>query len=290
MDKFNVKSISQICSAKPAVLALLLILCGCAGPLFGNRLDVARNIAEEAGMVEFRTDVGEFVLTGYRSRHRLANSIALYIEGDGFAFESRTRPSADPTPKDPVGLRLAAVATRHTSQDTAVVYLARPCHYLRGDGDVKRCSVHYWTLHRFAPEVIQAYRNALKSLKSQLGATAIELYGYSGGGTVAALLAGSMDGVTSLTTFAAVLDLDKWAEVRSLTPLAGSLNPAETNGLARVPQTHYIGEDDERVPLVIAQSYVSRIGGMAEKSLFLAPNVDHDCCWDRFWSSGFEGN
>lgn len=290
MGQLCVKSFRRICSAKLAILAMLLVLPGCTGILYGNRLDVARHIAGEAGMVEFRTDVGDFVLTGFRSRHRLASSIALYIEGDGFAYESRTRPSADPTPKDPVGLRLAAVATRHTDPDTAVVYLARPCHYLRGDGDLKHCSVYYWTLHRFAPEVIQAYRNALKSLKSQLGATSVEVYGYSGGGTVAALLAGSMDGITSLTTFAAVLDLDKWVEVRSLTPLTGSLNPAEAVGLARVQQTHYIGENDERVPLVIAQSYVRRIGGTAENSLFLAPNVDHDCCWDRFWASGFEGN
>lgn len=273
---------------RSALLALLLLLVGCTDTIFGDRLDIARDIAGRAGMTEFRTDTGDFVLTGFRSAHKSAKKIALYIEGDGFAYESRTRPSADPTPMDPVGLRLAAVAARHGGSDTAVVYLARPCHYLRGDGDVKRCSVHYWTLHRFAPEVVAAYQNVLASMLRQYGATSVELYGYSGGGTVAALLAGELETDVTLTTFAAVLDLDKWVEVRRLTPLSGSLNPAENKSLSQIPQTHYIGEDDERVPLVIAQSYVRRIGGKAENSLYFAPNVDHQCCWDEFWASGFE--
>lgn len=271
------------------ILMLALLAGGCAGPtLFGDRLDIARDIAGRAGMTEFRMDTGDFVLTGFRTGHQTARRIALYIEGDGFAYESRTRPSNDPTPKDPVGLRLAAVDAENPRDDVAVVYLARPCQYLRGGGDVKRCSVYYWTLHRFAPEVVEAYRTALSSLVSQYGATGVDLHGYSGGGTVASLLAAVLpEGEVTLTTFAAVLDLDKWVEVRRLTPLTGSLNPAENARLASVSQVHYIGEDDDRVPLSIAQSYVRRIGGRAENSLFFAPDVDHDCCWDRFWASGF---
>ena len=287
MQVIGFKNESLSATGRAILCAALLLIAGCAGPLFGDGLDLARDVGTRAGMTEFRIDTGDFVLSGFRSNHQTARKLALYIEGDGYAYASRTQPSTDPTPKDPVGLRLAAVAAQHPHPDIAVVYLARPCQYLRGDGDQKRCNVLHWTLHRFAPEVVAAYQTALSTLMRQFGASSVELYGYSGGGTVAALLAGATEGEVRLTTFAAVLDLDTWVSVRRLTPLSGSLNPAETPSLADIPQTHYIGQDDDRVPLEIAQSYVRRIGGLAENSLFYAPDVDHDCCWDKFWESGY---
>lgn len=36
------------------------------------------------------------------------NAVHVYIEGDGHAWNQRGRPSLDPTPKNPVGLKLAA--------------------------------------------------------------------------------------------------------------------------------------------------------------------------------------
>jgi hypothetical protein len=48
--------------------------------------------------------------------------LTVYIEGDGFAWLSRSQASYDPSPLNPVGLELAL---RHPLGESA--YLARTC-------------------------------------------------------------------------------------------------------------------------------------------------------------------
>lgn len=76
-----------------------------------------------------------------------------YIEGDGHAFDSRGRPTADPTPQ---GTMLRELAFGDPSPN--VIYLARPCQYIMSP----ICAKRHWTTARFAPEVINAEYDAVR--------------------------------------------------------------------------------------------------------------------------------
>ena len=107
--------------------------------------------------------------------------LRVYIEGDGHAWESRTRPSTNPTPRNPVALRLAMA---DPGADT-VLYLARPCQYVQGE-DWRQCSKRYWTSARLGPEVMKSLDAAITLAKSDCGAEQVILVGFSGGGGAAA--------------------------------------------------------------------------------------------------------
>lgn len=98
----------------------------------------------------------------------------VYIEGDGKAWRNRRQPTDNPTPDDPVGLRLAAV-DRHD----AVLYLSRPCQFVKGT-NLRNCGVPLWTSARFAEPVINDIDHILNQAKSRAGASRLVLVGYSG--------------------------------------------------------------------------------------------------------------
>ena len=111
---------------KPVLILLVALqLAGCAaGELFLDRHGLADRIGATAGFVKTLVTAEPFLLTAY---HRIAEpgeALTVYIEGDGQAWLSRSRLATDPTPTDPVALRLAAL-----DPSPNVVYLARPCHY-----------------------------------------------------------------------------------------------------------------------------------------------------------------
>ena len=58
--------------------------------------------------------------------------------------------------------------------------------------------------------------------------------GYSGGGTLAMLLAPRFDQTTDVVTVAANLDIDAWTDRHGYSRLSGSLNPARQPRAARV--------------------------------------------------------
>lgn len=201
-----------------------------------------------------------------------SNIIIIYIEGDGFAWRNRKTPSKNPTPRHPVALKLAL---NHTSDDENVVYLARPCQYI----DLKTqpaCASKYWTSHRFAPEIIISTNVAIDQLKSKYGADNIKLVGYSGGGAVAALVAAQRDDVIKLVTFAGNLDTATWTKHHNISPLHGSLNPADYwQDLVSIPQVHYVGEYDQIVPLKVTLSYVQNFPDNQKPLSLILENYTH---------------
>ena len=206
--------------------------------------------------------------------------LTVYIEGDGRAWLNRTTPSEDPTPEQPVALRLAVA---DASQNVA--YVARPCQYI-DDRARTACNPRYWTSHRFAPEVVDALSTAIDSLKAHAGSSQIELIGYSGGGAAAALIAARRTDVVRLITVAANLDLAAWTRALNVDPMPGSLDPAlEAGRIARIPQYHLAGRDDETVPTSIVRAYAARASmpGVA-RIVEEVPGYSHDCCWHRDWA------
>ncbi len=267
------------------VIIGLVLIAGCASPLFSGKNEYARQLAQDAGFKIRRFQTNDFVITGFQSPHTLgAKVLDIYIEGDGNAFLSSSRPSSDPTPKNPVSLKLAieAASNRVGLNRDAAIYLGRPCQYLEKQDPHLKCDVRYWTIWRYAPEVVSSFNAILDRVKVGTGARKLRLIGYSGGGVVAALLASTRSDVESLVTIAAPVDLDAWVSIRRLSPLSGSLNPAEQMALRTVPQVHFVGGDDERIPPAIARSYANRIG-LTDANIITVRDMDHDDDWDDIW-------
>lgn len=239
----------------------------------------ALRIASENGFSPARVEAGAFTLyTAYKRGPGGGDRLVVYVEGDGQAWRNRFVPSRDPTPLEPIGLELAV-------QDPAplVVYLARPCQYT-SPGGAGACRARYWTTYRYAPEVIESISLAIDHYKTVTGAREVELVGYSGGGAVAALAAARRDDVAGLTTVAATVDHATWTAHHDLTPMRGSLNPADFAAeLQRVPQVHLVGEDDSVVPGLVARAFLSRMTDRSRARLAVIEDFGHECCWVRDW-------
>jgi pimeloyl-ACP methyl ester carboxylesterase len=194
------------------------------------------DLARKAGWQWKIIQAGAYDLaTAQRPASIQSDVLTVYIEGDGFAYAALGRRSMDPTPTDPLALRLAI---QHPGNG-AVAWLARPCQY---GPRTRNCQSDYWTIARYSPEVIDSASAALDQLKAHTeGATRLVLVGYSGGGALAALLAERRHDVAALVTVAANLDLGSWVKSRGLTPLSRSLDPAsDAAKLSDMPQVHFV--------------------------------------------------
>lgn len=260
---------------------LAALLAACASSSIQERRAAAGQVAHEAGWQRLDLDAGSFVLAAFVPPGLAqADTLTVYIEGDGAAWVDAGTPSFDPTPRDPLALRLAVRDPRRQA-----VYLARPCQYVEGENR-RHCAARYWTGGRFAPEVIAASNQAVEQLKTRYGAARIELVGYSGGGAVAALVAARRDDVARLVTVAGNLDTEAWTQGLHLSPLRGSLNPADASqALAAIPQQHYVGADDPVMPPRFARSYSRRFPAGRQPEIIVVPGFDHRCCWEGKWPS-----
>ena len=220
-------------------------------------------------------------ITGKRVGANLvsAKTLTVYLEGDGHAWASRTRPSVNPTPLYPVGLELAV---QHPGPNPWA-YVARPCQYVPV-ASVRNCDPRYWTSARFAPEVIRATSQAIDTLKENLGLQRVELVGFSGGGAVALLVASERSDVLRVITVAGNLDHAAWTRALKVSPLIGSLNPRDfAERLGTIPQIHFFGSDDKVIPTYISEAYFAALGQSHKIQQRVVAGFDHVCCWARDW-------
>lgn len=257
-------------------LLALVGLCACAGvDRFGGSRQAVTDWGRERGFEAVQEQSrGLRLLALLRiDTARPVTVLHVYIEGDGAAWSSPFHPPRDPTPLEPVALALAAA-----DPAPAVAYLGRPCQYLEAT-ELAGCAPDYWTGSRFAPEVVDSYMARLDHLKRDNGASRLRLFGYSGGGVLAALLAARRHDVEQLVTVAAPLAVAEWTSLHQLTPLAASLDPmVEVKGRLP-PATHFLGGRDEVVPERLGAVFAARSGGR----LRVVPEFDHRCCWSRDW-------
>ncbi|WP_448665143.1 dienelactone hydrolase family protein [Sphingomonas sp. CJ20] len=255
--------------------ALFLILAGNAAATRSGAPEIVR----KAGWNWAVIPAGDFDLASARRPVGARSDVlTVYIEGDGFAYASPGRRAMDPTPTDPLALRLAL---QHPGGG-AVAWLARPCQY---GPRARNCRSDYWSIARYAPEVIDSAGAALDRLKAETeGATRLILVGYSGGGALAALLAERRQDVAGLVTVAANLDVAAWVQAHGLTPLSRSIDPAvDAARLSRMPQVHFVGARDRIVGAEIARSFVARMAADAPATITLVPDQEHGCCWAKQW-------
>jgi pimeloyl-ACP methyl ester carboxylesterase len=184
--------------------------------------------------------------------------------------------SSNPTPKNPVGLKLAIQDKGHF-----VVYLARPCQYLSTE-ELKNCNVKYWTSQRLAKETVNSLNEVIDQLLAERAPTEIGLIGYSGGGAMVALLAEKRTDIDWFITLAGNLDHQTWTQWHHITPLAGSLNAIDiVNKIASIPQQHWWGTKDRIIPRAVIQSYVNKAGH--PEWLKQIKGYNHHCCWEENW-------
>jgi pimeloyl-ACP methyl ester carboxylesterase len=260
------------------VLCAVLLTTGCGS--VERRGTDADAIATAARMTKTPIRTQTFTLMSHVRFGRQGDPLTVYIEGDGRAWTTRTQLSLNPTPDNPIALRLAAIDTAGN-----VAYLARPCQYV-DLGKEKRCDDAYWSSKRFAPEVIAATEQAIDKLKSDAGAREIHLVGYSGGAAVAALVAARRTDVASLRTVAGNLDHVALHNHHRVSQIPASLNPIDIAGkLARLPQIHYSGGRDQVVPGFIASRFADRVNGGGCVKVVPVMNASHEDGWVERWPS-----
>lgn len=235
-------------------------------------------LADSAGWQRMALYIRPFELVTYQpAQATQADVLTIYIEGDGLAWLDASTPSADPTPSDPLALRLALA-----HRGGPAVYLARPCQYV--DAARTGCAQRYWTHARFAEAVVQASDEAVTQLKQRFAAQQVVLVGYSGGGAVAALVAARRTDVVHLVTVAGNLDHRAWTAHHRVRPLTESLNPADVaDRLTSIPQTHWLGGQDRVIPLALARQWLAALRGSGNAQLRVVDTFDHHCCWAEHW-------
>lgn len=261
------------------LIAALLLLAGCTFIDPGGR-ETLLDRAEAQGWKGALVEAKPFTLFTLSQRRPASDRSlqVIYIEGDGLAWLDRTTVSANPTPQQPVALRLALADPK------ASLYIGRPCQYL-DTAQTARCDPRYWTSHRYAPEVVEALSRAIDRFKNGADGK-IELIGYSGGGVLAALIAARRSDVRHIITVAANLDLAAWTRTLGVDEMTASLDPArEANKIGTIAQYHLVGAKDETVPPSVVRSYIGHLPISAARNLVEeVPGYGHTCCWHENWA------
>lgn len=199
-----------------------------------------------------------------------ATTLHVYLDGDGSPWIGGT-PASDPTPRRTLVLDLMRLDPRPS------VYVGRPCYH--GTAERPPCHAALWTRDRYSERVVASMASAVRRIMEAGAVERVVWIGYSGGGTLAMLLAPRFSASAAIVTVAANLDIDAWADLHGYQRLEGSLNPARRQGPPPpVPQRHYAGGADDVVPPAI----VAR-GPIAPGSLRIIPRFDHRCCWVTLW-------
>jgi hypothetical protein len=195
----------------------------------------------------------------------------IYIDGDGRPFSADgTRVRDDPTSLYPLALELLhAVPVRGA-------YVARPCYQLMESP----CTPLDWTNGRYSETVVASMTAVIASVASSAHAKHVVLVGYSGGGPLALLAAERLDGVAAVVTLSGNIDVSAWAESEDYTPLADSLDPAQSTHPHPWLELHLQGTADDVVPPSSTNAYFRRYP-KAERRSFR--DFDHSCCWLSTW-------
>jgi len=255
------------------ILTIALLSSGCVSKLSPKvRQHTADTVAQSGNLVQQKIATDDFLLTTYQRFDATADNkqMVVYIEGDGMAWISRDQLSSNPTPVQPIALKLASIDT-----NANVLYVARPCQYLWPQ-KMNRCSSKYWSNKRGSEEVISSINQAISIVKQKQNISSIRLIGYSGGGGIAALIADRRADVSEFVSVSGNLNYKLFTQTHNLSPMNGSIDPITVaNQIGSIPQIHYVGADDKIIPKQIALSFSDKVK--------VINNVSHDN-WPDKWA------
>jgi hypothetical protein len=242
-----------------------------------SKINKAINIADSAELTSTVIKTSTFKIQAFYRIKKTGSPLNIYIEGDGRAWLNRNNPSANPTPNNPIALRLASI-----DKNKNVIYLARPCQYVDLSNE-EHCDVPYWTQKRFARPVIIAINEAINILSTRAKSKDIHLIGYSGGGAIVAMIAAIRKDIASIRTVAGYMDHVSLNRNTNVSQLTGSLDPMKAAPrLKSVPQIHYSGRKDKRVPGWVLLNFKKAVGnGNCVK--LKKVNASHETGWEDIW-------
>jgi dienelactone hydrolase len=255
------------------IFVVLATITGCA-----TGAKRAQRLAQQHGLAPLVLQGTRFKHHGFAGLRDAGHLLVIFIEGDGSPWIDAGRQIAtDPTPHVPLALELAAATP------ASVLYLGRPC-YLE-QAMPPECSQATWTSERYSGAVVASMVAAATSFVTEHNFEHVLLVGYSGGGTIAALMARDLPGVVGLVSIAGNLDPDAWIQLHGYLPLQGSLNPALQPPLpTSLRQWYLVGGRDTNVPAAAAARYFERI---PPDRVWSYPHFDHACCWVNEWPTIF---
>ncbi len=255
---------------KKQIFALILFsLIGCTTP--SQRFD---SFAQDLGFDSELISTEKFQHKIY-SNYQFATSkqLHVYLDGDGTPWVKKRWIAEDPTARNPLILGLMIQDKKPS------ILLGRPCYY--GLNKNLACNQKYWTSHRYSKEIILSMANALNKWLKKHIFTEVVLIGYSGGGSIAVLMANSINKITKVVTLAANLNIKAWSQFHGYSTLKDSLNPIDEVKLnTDIKQLHLAGEEDDIVPAFIIKDYA-----MSQKNskYYPFPGQTHACCWAMEW-------
>ena len=145
------------------LLSLVFFIAGCGTmPVFMDRASLADTIVHQAGFSKEYLKSGAFTLLTYQRFNKHSDKIVIYIEGDGKAWENRHQLSDDPTPSNPLALKLAALDFGRN-----IAYIARPGQF--SQSGFPDCEATYWSNRRYSSEVVESMDRAVNVLKEKSG-------------------------------------------------------------------------------------------------------------------------
>ena len=251
----------------------LLSLISCATPS-----EQFSNVARALSFSGFSLNTNRFDHQIYLNEQALQYTdtevLHVYIDGDGTPWEQQRWITDDPTSRNPIILELM-----HQDKKPAL-FLGRPCYH--GFSHSGTCDNRYWTSHRYSDDVVNSMVKALQLWLQKRPYRHIVLIGFSGGGTLAVLMASDIAEVQTAVTLAANLDTEAWSTYHHFLPLTNSLNPASRTFNARFKQIHLAGLKDTNVPLHLIKAFADK---QANAKVITYPNFDHHCCWVKEWST-----
>jgi len=262
------------------ILTLFMMASACSNiKSISDRYNHAHAIAAQAGLKPETIATDSFLLSTYHKGLKNPDkNLMVYIEGDGSAWDKKYQLSKNPTPKNPLALKLAV-----KDSSESILYIARPCMYLEQE-QLQVCPEKFWSSHRYSEEVILSINQVINRATGMSPTKSLTLVGYSGGGTVAALVAARRNDVSSLFTIASNLDHEFWTDLHNISPLTGSLDPLDyANNLSIIEQTHFVGAKDKIVPNTVIESYLSKLPLKDKITINVIKNFDHSCCWEKAW-------
>lgn len=232
--------------------------------------------AEQNGFTEHRYQTPTFLLTTFQRVKGPHEVCHVYIEGDGNSWKTKHQLSNNPTPKQPLALQLAC-----RDQHPQVIYIARPCQYTPLALD-SSCDPKYWSSHRYSTEVLQAFHSTLDQIRDK--DTRFLLIGFSGGASIAALIASDRKDVVGLITVAGDLNHVVLNRHHQTSPLTGSLNPMNiASKLKNLPQKHLSGGKDKTVPTFIASQFSKAVDNPTCCQIEIFPEAEHHAGWAEKW-------
>lgn len=216
----------------------------------------------------------EFSHAVYRNTTSIsAGALHVYLGSDGLPWATSHRISQDPTPRRPLMLQLMAL------DDKPSIYLGRPCYH--GLARTPPCAAIHWTHQRYSDQVVTSMASALTRISEANELERLVLFGYSGGGALAVLLAERLPKTDAVVTIAGNLDPDAWSLRHGFSELRGSLNPAYRSPLAdRILQLHLAGTDDQIMPVELIEVAMRH---RPTAAVLAIDGFDHRCCWSALW-------